>query len=59
MIAFWEMEHSSPVALKTRGGEVLKVHFRSTGSAIEELFLEGEARVVYTGEMDITPRWEQ
>ncbi|MCD8490753.1 MAG: hypothetical protein LRY51_01995 [Geovibrio sp.] len=36
----------SPVTLRTMGGTDLKVHIESD----EKVFLEGEARVIYTGE---------
>lgn len=45
----------SPVSVQTRGGEVLTVHFQPLGKNgnFEEVFLEGEARVVY--EADLYP----
>jgi diaminopimelate epimerase len=42
---------SSPVAVHTRGGEILTVHFRSQAGACREVFLEGDALVVYQGEL--------
>jgi diaminopimelate epimerase len=51
---------SSPVDVKTRGGESLTIHFKSTRSAenpadlnFPEVYLEGEAQVVY--EADLWP----
>ncbi len=42
----------SPVPVVTRGGEILKVHFRGDAAGgIEELFLEGETLWVYDGEL--------
>jgi len=43
----------SPVEVKTRGGEYLTIHFergRNSGQ-FDEVFMEGEARVVYEGEL--------
>lgn len=49
---------ASPVEVKTRGGEVLKVHFelsrdKSGKVVFREVFLEGEARIAY--EADLWP----
>jgi diaminopimelate epimerase len=42
---------SSPVLVHTQGGEVLTVTFASEGDRLTEVFLEGEALVVYQGEL--------
>lgn len=41
----------SPVSLKTKGGKTLKVYFKWDGKEFSDVFLEGEARVIYTGEL--------
>lgn len=41
----------SPVSVKTRGGKTLKVCFKWNGMEFSDVFLEGETRVVYTGEL--------
>lgn len=41
----------SPVAVNTRGGEILTVHFKLQGETFEDVFLEGEALVVCQGEL--------
>ena len=41
----------SPVAVNTRGGETLTVHFQLQGETFKEVFLEGEALVVCQGEL--------
>ncbi|NVM57479.1 MAG: diaminopimelate epimerase, partial [Desulfobacterales bacterium] len=38
---------SSPAALETRGGELLKVYFEKQGNDFRSVFLEGDARVIY------------
>lgn len=43
----------SPVALKTRGNSLLKIHFFRSGDHWSEVSLEGDARVVYEGEMGV------
>jgi diaminopimelate epimerase len=42
---------SSPVLVHTQGGEVLTVTFRNESNSLTEVFLEGEALVVYQGEL--------
>lgn len=44
----------SPVALHTRGGEVLKVYFEKEGNDFRSISLEGSTRVIYKGEL-----WEE
>lgn len=39
----------SPVAVRTRGGETLRVFFDRQGNDFSEIFLEGQALVVYEG----------
>jgi len=41
----------SPVEVQTSGGEVLKIYFQAKGDGFERVFLEGDARVVYEGEL--------
>jgi diaminopimelate epimerase len=42
---------SSPVTVHTRGGEALTVYFQPQGEAFSEIYLEGDAAVVYQGEL--------
>ncbi len=42
---------NSPVAVHTRGGEILNVYFKSQAGACGEVYLEGDALVVYQGEL--------
>ncbi|MBF8251318.1 MAG: integrase family protein, partial [Deltaproteobacteria bacterium] len=44
----------SPVNVKTTGGSILTIHFEKDGSDFKKVFLEGEARVVYEGQL-----WEE
>jgi diaminopimelate epimerase len=41
----------SPVAVHTRGGEILNVYFKPQAGVCGEVFLEGDALVVYQGEL--------
>jgi len=42
---------SSPVLVETRGGEVLTVSFARQGEALTDILLEGEALVVFQGDL--------
>jgi len=44
----------SPVSIKTRGGEVLTVHFEIEGKEAKKVFFEGNVHIIYEGEM-----WEE
>ncbi len=44
----------SPIEVLPRGGGTLTIHFRREGAGFDEVFLEGDARVVYEGFM-----WEE
>lgn len=41
----------APVSLKNRGGMVQKVHFSQAGGRFRDIFLEGDARLIYEGYM--------
>jgi diaminopimelate epimerase len=41
----------SPVQVHTRGGEVLKIYFDYRGGKFSEVYLEGEVRIVFEGEV--------
>lgn len=42
---------ASPVAVHTRGGEILNVYFKPQAGACSEVYLEGDALVVYQGDL--------
>jgi diaminopimelate epimerase len=44
----------SPVEVQTSGGEILMIYFQAKGEGFDRVFLEGDARVVYEGEL-----WEE
>jgi len=48
---------ASPIDVLTRSGETLTVHFAAEEGRFSEVFLEGDARVVYTGEL-WTDAWQ-
>jgi diaminopimelate epimerase len=41
-----------PVAVETRGGEVLVIHFERNGDAFEKVWLEGNTTIVYEGKLN-------
>lgn len=43
----------SPVPVYTRGGPVLRIHFERDGETFRKIKLEGEARVVYEGIVEV------
>jgi diaminopimelate epimerase len=44
----------SPVEVETSGGEILKIHFATKGNSFARVFLEGDTRVIYEGNL-----WEE
>jgi len=42
----------SPVKLLTRSNEYLSIYFERQGEAFSNVYLEGDARVIYTGELN-------
>lgn len=42
---------TSPVSVKTASGVVLKIHFEMSGGEPKNVYLEGDARVIYAGEL--------
>jgi diaminopimelate epimerase len=41
----------SPVKVMTRSGEYLRIFFKQAADSFSDVFLEGDARVIYTGEL--------
>ncbi len=41
----------SPIALMTRSGSLLKVHFSRRSGEFKDVFLEGDARIIYQGRL--------
>jgi diaminopimelate epimerase len=42
----------SPVIVRTRGGESLKIYFKRTGDTFSEVYLEGNTTLVYKGRLE-------
>jgi diaminopimelate epimerase len=41
----------SPGVVRTRGGEALNIHFKKQGTRFNNVFLEGDAKLVYRGKL--------
>ena len=41
----------SPVKVRTKSGGILVIHFKKTADKFTDIFLEGDARVIYKGEL--------
>ena len=54
LIAAFKGLVKSPVSVKTRGGEILTVHFEIEGGDIRRVFFEGDVHIIYEAEM-----WEE
>lgn len=56
IVASLFMEKSSPITVQTRSGEELLIHFTLANGMAEPVFLEGGARLVFSGSFD-APAW--
>jgi len=54
LIAAFKGLVKSPVSVKTRGGEVLTVHFEIEEKKVKRVFFEGEVHIIFEAEM-----WEE
>jgi diaminopimelate epimerase len=51
LVAAARMGWPSPIPVSTRSGGILTIHFQRTGDHFREVYLEGDARIVCTGDM--------
>jgi diaminopimelate epimerase len=54
LIAAFKGLVKSPVSVRTKGGEVLTVHFEIEGREVKKVFFEGDVHIIYEAEM-----WEE
>jgi diaminopimelate epimerase len=63
LVTWWLGKRAAPVALRTRGGHQLRVHIHAgaqgPGAEVDQVWLEGEARTVFRGEIELPARLEQ
>ncbi len=51
LVAACKLNWDSPVHLRTRSGEMLTIYFVSQGGKFSDIYLEGDARIIYTGRL--------
>ncbi len=51
IISASRFQMNSPVDVKTRSGEYLTIHFNAKDGRFEDIYMEGDARIIYTGEL--------
>ena len=51
LVASRKTNWPSPISLKTRSKESLTIHFRESNQVFTDVYLEGDARVIYTAEL--------
>ncbi len=49
LISSRQFKMNSPVDVKTRSGEYLTIHFTAKDNQFEDVYMEGNARIIYTG----------
>jgi diaminopimelate epimerase len=42
---------NSPIDVKTRSGEYLRIHFNAKDGQFDHIYMEGDARIIYIGEL--------
>jgi diaminopimelate epimerase len=51
IISACQLDMNSPIDVKTRSGAYLTIHFSETDGQFSEIYMEGDARIIYTGEL--------
>jgi diaminopimelate epimerase len=46
-----KLDWNSPIDLTTRSGEVLRIHFNKNENVFDNVYLEGDARIIYTAQL--------
>jgi diaminopimelate epimerase len=52
LIASCKLEWPTPIDLMTRSGEVLRIYFNKSGSVFDNVYLEGDVRIIYTARLN-------
>jgi diaminopimelate epimerase len=52
LIASCKTDWTSPISLVTRSGESVTIHFRESNHVFTDVYLEGDARLIYTAELN-------
>jgi len=51
LVSSIKLNWPSPIDLVTRSGESLTIHFTETGGHFKDVYLEGDARIIYTAQL--------
>ena len=51
LICAWRYEMPSPINVKTRSDALLTIHFDEIDGRFDQIHMEGDARIIYTGEL--------
>jgi len=51
LIAAFKLEMTSPIRVLARSGEYLTIYFNQADSRFDDIFMEGDARIIYHGEL--------
>ena len=49
LLASYRRQVEPPIEVKTRGGDILKIHFKASNGWVEEVYLEGPATITFEG----------
>ena len=52
LIASCKLDWNSPIDLTTRSGELLRIHFNKNRNVFDNVYLEGDVRIIYTAQLD-------
>ena len=51
LVTACKLNWNSPIELTTRGGEVLRIYFTKNDNVFNNVYLEGDARIIYTAQL--------
>jgi diaminopimelate epimerase len=51
LVTACKLDWNSPIDLTTRSGEVLRIHFNKNENVFDNVYLEGDARIIYTAQL--------
>jgi diaminopimelate epimerase len=51
LVASIQLNWASPINILTRGGETLTIHFTESDGVFQDVYLEGDARIIYTAQL--------
>ncbi len=51
IVSACQFKINSPIDVKTRSGEYLRIHFNAKDRQFDDIYMEGDARIIYTGDL--------